>query len=285
MSRSALLLGILFGGLAWPVLADSETGSAPKIPDFSGGWARIGTNVETFEAIPGNTGPGPMLVDPKHPHVDGTEIQSETVWAAALDNPILKPETLAKLRTITEAEINGIPHVKDEGLCQPSGVPMILNRRGSGIEMLQTPTEVIIINARDHQVRHIYLDAPHSKNPGHTWYGESVGHYENGDTLVVDTIGENDKTQTDRFGTPHSDQIHVVERYHLSPDRQLEIQFTVDDPGAFTTPWSARVRLVNRPRTWDEEICAENNRFVGTVTVGGKIMTTIPTPTANKADF
>jgi hypothetical protein len=285
MSRSVLLLGILFGGLACPALADPATGSAQKIPDFSGGWARIGDLVETFEAIPGNSGPGPILVDPVHPHVDGADSEAANRWAAALDNPILKPETLARLRTITEAELKGIPHIKDEGLCQPSGVPMILNRRGSGIEILQTPTQVTIINARDHQVRRIYLDVPHSKNPGHTWYGESVGHYEGGDTLVVDTIGQNDKTQIDRFGTPHSDQIHVVEHYHLSPDRRLEVQFTIDDPGAFTMPWSARVRLVNRPPTWEEEICAENNRFVGTVTVGGKIMTSVPMPTATKADF
>ena len=264
---------------------DSETGSAQKIPDFSGGWARIGDLVEMFEAIPGYAGAGPMLVDPKHPHVDGGDSVLANQWVSALDNPILKPETLARLRPITEAEINGIPHIKDEGLCQPSGVPMLWNRRGSGIEFLQTPKQVTIINARDHQVRRIYLDVPHSKNPGHTWYGESVGHYENGDTLVVDTIGENDKSQTDRFGTPHSDQIHVVEHYHLFPDRHLEVQFTVDDPGAFTMPWSARVRLVNRPVTWEEEICAENNRFVGTVTVGGKIMTTVPMPTATKADF
>ena len=284
MPKSALLLGVFLGGFAWPVLADPETGGAEKIPDFSGGWARIGNLVETFEAIPGNPGAGPMLVDPNHPHVEGGDGPLE--WVAALDNPILKPETLAKLRAITEAELIGIPHVKDEGICLPSGVPMILNRRGGAIEMLQTPTQVTIINARDEQARYIYLDVPHSKNPGHSWYGESVGHYEGGDTLVVDTIGQNDKTQIDRFGTPHTDQIHVVERYHLSPDRRsLEVQFTVDDPGAFTMPWSGRARFARRQADWDEQVCAENNRFVGTVTVNGKITTIVPTPTADKPDF
>jgi len=284
MPKSALLLGVFLGVFAWPVLADPETGSAGSIPDFSGGWSRIGNLVETFEAIPGNAGAGPLLVDPRYPHVEGGD--GPLQWVPALDNPILKPETLARLRPIAEAEIKGIPHVKDEGLCRPSGVPMILNRRGGAIEMLQTPTQVTIINARDEQARYIYLDVPHSKNPGHSWYGESIGHYENGDTLVVDTIGQNDKTQIDRFGTPHSDRIHVVERYHLSPDRRsLEVQFTVDDPGAFTAPWSARARFMRRRTDWDEQVCAENNRFVGTVTVDGKVTSTVPTPTADKPDF
>jgi len=283
MPKSALLLGVFLGAFAWPALADPEA-TGDSIPDFSGGWARLGNLVETFETIPGNAGAGPMVVDPKYPHSEGGD--GPLQWVSSLDNPILKPETRAKLRAITEAEINGIPHIKDEGMCQPSGVPMLLNRRGSALELLQTPTQVTIINARDEQVRFIYLNVPHSKNPAHTWYGESIGHYEGGDTLVVDTIGQNDKTQIDRFGTPHSDQIHVIERYRLSPDRKsLEVQFTVDDPGAFTMPWSGRARFARRRGNWEEEVCAENNRFVGTVSVGGKITTHVPTPTADKPDF
>jgi len=115
-------------------------------------------------------------------------------------------------------------------------------------ELLQTPSQVTIIHPVDQQVRRIYLDVPHSRNPGHTWYGESVGHYEGGDTLVVDTIGMNDKTQTDRFGTPHSDQMHVVERYRVAGDhRTLEVQFTVDDPTAFTRAWTGELTMVRAP--------------------------------------
>ena len=284
MPKSALLLGIFIASLAWPGLAVSQTNSGQEIPDFSSGWTRIGEFVEFFEAIPGYAGAGPILPDLLYP--GGTSPGHTLPGIAALDNPILKPETLAKLRVINEAGLQGIPHIKDEGMCQPSGVPMILNRRGGAIQILQTPTQVTILNARDHQVRLIYLDVPHSEDPGHTWYGESVGYYEGGDTLVVDTIGQNDKTQIDRFGTTHSDQIHVVERYRLSPDGQLlEVQFTVDDPGAFTMPWSARVRFISRPRNWDEQICAENNRYIGTVTVGGVITRDVPTPTDSTPDF
>jgi hypothetical protein len=286
MASSVLIFGVLLGAAAFPALADPESHPG-GIPDLSGGWARIGNLVETFEPIPGNGGPGPMLVDPKHPHVEGGDGLLQ--WVPLLDNPILTPETLARLRVIAQAEIEGIPHLKDEGMCRPSGVPMILNRRGSALEILQTPAQVTIINARDQQTRFIYLNVPHSQNPGpgHAWYGESVGHYEGSDTLVVDTIGQNDQTQTDRFGTPHSDRIHVIERYRISTDRKsMEVQFTVDDPGAFTTPWSARARFAARRANWEEEVCAENNRFVGEVTVDGKVYRNeVPTPTSSKADF
>ncbi len=288
MHRSRLPLAIILVALGWPGLAVAQAGSDQEIPDFSGGWARIGEFVENFEAIPGYDGSGPMAIDPVHPHADRTYGQA-LQWIAALDNPILKPETLAKLEMVTEAGLAGIPHVKDEGMCQMSGVPMLWNRRSaqSGvIQMLQTPGQVTILNARDHQVRIIYLDVPHSDDTGHSWYGESVGHYEGGNTLVVDTIGQNDKTQIDRFGTTHSDKIHVTERLILSPDGQtLEVQFTVEDPIAFTMPWSARVRHENRPSDWDEQICAENNRFIGQVTVAGEITRHVPMPTDTTPDF
>jgi hypothetical protein len=283
--RSTLAFLVFAGGLVWPPAAFSENGNRQPVPDFSAGWARIGALVESFEAIPGYAGAGPMLVDPRHPHFEGGSGQ-EVAWVAQLDNPILKPATRAKLRMITEEELRGIPHLKDEGLCQPSGVPMILNRRGAAVRILQTPTQVVILNARDSQARFIYLNVPHSKDPGRTWYGESVGHYERGDTLVVDTIGQNDKTQVDRFGTPHSDQIHVVERYRLSPDRRtMEVQFTVDDPGAFTMPWSARARFAPSSAAWDEEVCAENNRFIGSVSVDGKVTNVVSIPRADHPDF
>ena len=73
---------------------------------------------------------------------------------------------------------------------------------------------------QDFQLRRIYLNVPHSSNPQPSWYGESVGHYENGDTLVVDTIGMNDKTYVDNYRTPHTDKLHVVERFTLARDGQ-----------------------------------------------------------------
>jgi hypothetical protein len=286
MSKTALLFCVFAASFAWPVAGLSQTSDGQNIPDFSGGWARIGGLVETFEAIPGFDGAGPILEDPLHPHAQGGVGQS-LQWVPDLDNPILRPETAAKLQNIRDAELEGIPHVKDEGMCFPSGVPMILNRRGGGpVQILQTPTQITILNGRDQQIRKIYLNVPHTDDPGHSWYGESVGHYEGGDTLVVDTIGQNDKTQIDRFGTTHSDTIHVVERYRLSPDGgEFEVQFTVTDLEAFTMPWSGRTRFRQRDGSWDEQICAENNRHIGLVTVRGVRTEDVPTASDDTLDF
>jgi hypothetical protein len=285
MSRSSLFLSLFVPGLLVCGPALSQTRAVEGLPDFSGSWTRVSEHhAELFEAVPGFEGPGPILPDLRYP---GGTVPGHTLpRIAALDNPILKPATLTRLQEITEAELMGIPHVKDEGMCQPSGVPMLWNRTHAALQILQTPDHVIIINARDHQYRIVYLDAPHSDDPRHGWYGESVGHYEGGDTLVVDTIGQNDKTQIDRFGTPHSDRVHVVERIRISPERGgLDVEFIVEDPIAFNMPWSGLARHVQRSIEWDEEICAENNRFVGKVSIDGAITEQVPIPTDDTPDF
>ena len=284
MAKSTLVLGIFLAGLLLPGLAASQASYSQHIPDFSGSWDRIGQHVEMFEEIPGYEGPGPLMADPRYP--GGTVPGHRLPKVASLDNPILQPATLARLQAITDAELQDMPHVKDEGMCRPTGIPMEWNRTHAAIRILQTPTQVTIINARDHQFRVIYLNVPHSVDPGHTWHGESVGHYEGGDTLVVDTIGQNDKTQIDRYGTPHSEKIHVIERIRVSPDRQsLDVEVTVSDPVAFTVPWSALARHTSRFIEWEEEVCAENNRYVGKVTVDGVITEDVPIPTETTPDF
>jgi hypothetical protein len=109
------------------------------------------------------------------------------------------------------------------------------------------------------------MNVPHSTHPKPSWYGESVGHYE-GDTLVVDTIGLNAKTFVDNFRTPHSEKLHVVERYRLINNGQvLENLIRADDPDTFNQPWSAiqRYRKVQEGPL-DEQVCAENNGAIST---------------------
>jgi hypothetical protein len=92
-------------------------------------------------------------------------------------------------------------------------------------------------------VRHIHLADKHSENVKPSWYGESIGRYE-GETLVVDTIGIDDRTLVDGFGTPHTKQLHVIERFHLIENGNvLEANVHVEDPGAFTMPWDAIQRF------------------------------------------
>ena len=79
----------------------------------------------------------------------------------------------------------------------------------------QTTEKVVVIAQNGPEVRHIYLNVTHSKDVKPSWYGESVGHYENGDTLVIDTIGISAKSFVDNYRTPHTDQLHVLSLIHI----------------------------------------------------------------------
>jgi hypothetical protein len=287
---SGVLAGLLFGACTVGTAIGAEQGSIPNFaPNSNVGWVASGKGFGVDFVQP-PSGPGPVTNDPAYPYLTNAEAartgRQPTYRVADLTNPILKPWVVEEMRKANNEVLAGkIPFTADSR-CYPAGVPSFLLFPANPVRFIQTPDQVLMIWQQDAQVRRVHLNQPHTADPKPSWYGESVGHYEGGDTLVVDTIGQNDKTQIDRFGTPHSDQIHVIERYRLSADRRsLEVQFTVDDPGAFTMPWSGRARFAARRADWDEQVCAENNRFVGTVTVGGKRTTTVPTPTASKPDF
>jgi len=151
--------------------------------------------------------------------------------------------------------------------CWPAGVPTFdTDVVGAPLFIYQRPNEIVVIMENGPEVRHIYLNVPHSANVKPSWYGESVGHYEGGDTLVIDTIGQTDRTFADNYRTPHTTQMHVIERWKLSADgNSVDVSVDVDDPGAFTMPWRGlqRWRRVQQPLV--EFACAENNAqdFVG----------------------
>ena len=127
-------------------------------------------------------------------------------------------------------------------LCLPPGTPRDMLSPGPFM-IAQTPAKITMLHQHRHLIRHVYLDVPHSKTVKPSWYGESVGRYE-GDTLVVDTIGLNTKTFVDNFRTPHTEKLHVVERWKLIEDgKTLEVTFTVDDPDTYEKPWSAKQRF------------------------------------------
>ena len=159
--------------------------------------------------------------------------------------------------------------------CMPAGVPGFHLYGFQPLYFVQTPNEVVLIYASDEQVRHVYLDVPHSESPKPSWYGESVGRYE-GDTLVVDTIGLNDKTFIDAFRTPHSQKLHVVERFKLvDGGKAMQVNITLEDPDAFTAPWSLMQRYNRVQGPFEERVCAENNRHLFDYHI----------PEAIKADF
>ena len=124
---------------------------------------------------------------------------------------------------------------------------------------MQTPKEVLLIEEGDRLPRHIYMNVSHSANPKPSWYGESVGHYE-GDTLVIDTIGMNNKTFVDNYRTPHTEKLHVIERWRMINDgKQIEVHITVDDPDTYNQPWAAIRRFDRAETDLGENICQEGN--------------------------
>jgi len=251
----------------------------PAIPVLSGvgsGWLEIGDDF-----LPPPSGPGPVTADPAHPYHMNTSGLQPTFRVANLNNPVLKPWVVERLSENNARVLSGKIPFQAHERCWPTGVPgfevFSLIRP---IYFLQTPKEVLIINEGDFQVRHVYLNVPHSKHPKSSWYGESIGHYENGDTLVVDTIGMNDKSFVDNYLTPHTTQIHAVERFKLiEGGKALQVLVTVDDPGAFNTAWSGvQVYRLQHRGDWDEDICAENNNSYFGYDLA-------PMPEANRADF
>jgi hypothetical protein len=142
--------------------------------------------------------------------------------------------------------------------CYPPGVPRIL-LIPFPFEIIQTPGKVVMIFEYDHFVREIHSDGrDHPKDLDPTWMGNSVGKWD-GDTLVVDTIGFNDKTWLDMLGVPHSEALHVVERIRRVDHDTLQDDMVIDDPKTFTKPWKVQKIFKLRPK-WEimEYICEDN---------------------------
>ena len=234
--------------------------------------------------LPPPEGPGPVVSDKDHPYIDNTYATrtggQPTFHVADLASPILLPWAREALRKVNERVLAGEPVFTPKERCWPIGVPAFLLYPVTPVYFLQTPGVVTLIWQEDHMVRHIYMNRKHSDHVTPSWFGESVGHYEGGDTLVIDTIGLNTKTFVDQFRTPHTEQLHVVERFHLLPGgNAMEATATVEDPGAFTTVWRGvqRYRRVSQGPMLENN-CAENNSaYFG--------MNVEPIPTATTPDF
>ena len=248
MSRNTgKVIGMAFAAAVWLSWSPGFAATAQPAPNFAPS-PDIGWYAFNRQFIAPQSGAGPVQQDPGHPYVSNDEFRvsgkQPTDQMADLGNPILQPwarEVLSKRNAIVLA---GKPAPPPHASCWPVGVPgFILRPMTEPMFFIQTPTEVVMILSSKQEIRHIYLNAKHSAKMKPSWYGESVGHYE-GDTLVVDTIGIDKRTWVDGFGTPHSPQLHVVERFHLTGNGEvLQADVHVEDPGAFTRPWNAIQRF------------------------------------------
>ena len=250
---------IIFGAAALCIAGTGQVFSqnTAPIPDFQSGNAGwIVMNRDGLASPP--SGFGPTRADPAHPYVPNA-----TFRIADVASPNLKPWAAEAMKKSNEEVLAGKYPFTARSSCMPAGVPGFSLFVVEPVFFVQSPKEVLITYSGDQQVRRVWMNVPHTANPKPSWYGESVGHYE-GDTLVVDTIGLNDRTFLDNYRTPHTEKLHVVERYRLSNDGQvLEALIRVEDPDSFNQPWSAiqRYRKVKGPM--DEQVCAENTTDAG----------------------
>jgi len=127
--------------------------------------------------------------------------------------------------------------------CNPVGIPRILFFP-QPIELVQTPDRVFMFFERDHEWRQVWTDGRgHAKDPEPTWMGDSIGKWD-GDTFVVDSVGFNDKSWLDFYGDPHSDELHLVERYKRVDQNTLTMQLIVEDPKAYTATWTGDTKML-----------------------------------------
>jgi hypothetical protein len=269
-------------------------------PAFSGIWGH--PYFPGFE--PRVSGPGPVT---NRSRLNG--IGNPLQLVGEYTNPILKPEAAETVKRHGELELNGIGAPTPSNQCWPSGVPYIFFQ--PGIQMLPQPDKITILYQRNHESREVRMKQPHPASVTPSWYGDSVGHYE-GETLVIDTVGikTGPHAMVDMYGTPHSSALHVVERYRpidyaearaaiernekenfrfrtvnaaleVDPNyrgKHLQLEFEVEDPNVFTTPWSATITYGRPLGFWEEHVCAQN-RFAFTDGREAKV------PTADRIDF
>ena len=164
---------------------------------------------------------------------------------------------------ITKERGTGI-HAREEpqANCLPPGLPRI-NATPNPLRIYQQPGVVLVLYEAFDLYRQIFMDGRElAKDPNPTWLGYSTGKWE-GDTLVVDTTGFNGKTWLDQAGHPTTEALHVIERIRRRDFGHLEIQTTIDDPKAYTKPWTVKEELHLLPDSeLIEFICGENNRDV-----------------------
>jgi hypothetical protein len=265
-------------GQAAPAVSNSGAQSAASVPDFSGIWGRQSIGFE-----PPLSGPGPVLNKSRLPTGEGNIDQ----LVGDYTNPILKPQAAEQVKKQGEISLAGVAFPDPNNQCRPQGVPYTFSHWE--LQMLQQPDKITILYWFDHQVRHVRMNQSHPARVTPSWSGDSVGHYE-GDTLVIDTIGVKvgPFAMVDIFGTPHTEALHVVERYQMldyeaakegferdakehnvapgmpppnASGKYLQLQFTVEDKNVFTTPWTATMTFRsggNGPLDWTELTCAEN---------------------------
>ena len=219
-------------------------------PDLTGVWQGGSTQPGSWEDANRGVGVGGSGSDPSAPVVlssndrpAGREGAPYQPWAA---------------KKVLEAfNRRGIDD--PTALCLPAGLPRIVMLGLFPQQYIQTPKQIVILYEYMNVIRIIPLDTKHRADLIPTYMGDSVAHWE-GDTLVVDVVGFNDKTWLAGTGTFHSDALHITERYTRVDKDQINYEVTMEDPNVLTKPWTLRSTIMLREGTrLQEYVCAENN--------------------------
>jgi hypothetical protein len=248
--RTALLCGIVSIATclgAAPVPAQTAS-VAPGSGSLSGVWQTGGV---WKTSITENVGREP-LGSLRTPERDRVLKTIDGKW------PPLQPWANAELEKRIEMSQKGEPYANTTALCLP-GMPLMMLGGPYPIQILETPGLVTILLEEQNHFRLIHMGGKHPEDLDPTYLGHSVGHWE-GDTLVVDTIGLTDQTSIDRVGMPHSDELHVIERFRRTGKDTMDLVITIDDPKTFTSKWDTGVhyRAAGPGVEMTEYICANN---------------------------
>jgi hypothetical protein len=220
-----MLMAGLLGATAGGALAEIPRLANGK-PDFNGVWERPYVP-DMSRSGPDQQGPGALPF---------------TAWG----------EQTFKSYDVTKFDYTG--HCLPQGLTRSMNSPF-------PVEIFQTEKRLAVLYEAWNVFHVIPTDGrAHPKDADPTWMGNSVGSWE-GDTLVVDTTGFNDRTNLDTVGHPHSEQLHVVERFTRSDEKHIRYEITIDDPNTYTKPWKNTRVFTLRP-DWEilEYSCEENNK-------------------------
>lgn len=177
--------------------------------------------------------------------------RSEPTFRFSMEDPPLAPWALEIYRRNRQ----GLQNPREQGLdeldpytyCYPMGPTRLMLAGFFHFEIVQLPAKIMLVFEVSNGVRQIFMDGRgHPDGWPFGWMGHSTGRWD-GDTLVVDSVGLNDKTWLDIAGPPHSNALHVVERFRRPSRETLEVEFLFEDPKAFTKPWGAKRQYQLRP--------------------------------------
>jgi hypothetical protein len=260
--RGALAAASVMAGVMNSPASAQAPGKIPELGSSEFAWLVI--RPEWLE--PGGGLRGPIMFDPAHkPHMNQDGPGQVTVRLGNWKDPVLKPWAAEQMRLSNEEVLSGkrVLPFSAQATCHPGGVPGQLLYPAEPFYFIQTPKIVYMIWQRDQMVRRVYMTDKHSEHVKPSWFGESIGHYENGDTLVVDTVGllgKDKQSYIDNYRTPHTEKLHVVERFKPAADgKSLQVNVKVTDPDTFNEPLNLMLRWRKVENPLQETVCAENN--------------------------